>query len=259
VRRHPALAPLSRDHHRALVEARAARLAAGGDADGRLEAGRRFADFFAAHAVPHFRSEEEDLFPLLAADGDGEPPEPLVRALLDHVRLHALARAIRAGVGRGDVAGDALGAAGTLLDEHVRLEERVLFPLIEEQAGEEGLAALRLHGSGPDPSGDVVVADLRGASGRGVAWSAASADLNVNLVEWPAGEGVGSHVNAERDVLLAVLDGAGTVVADGDAHPVAPGSAAILPAGAERSVTAGPEGIRYLSVHLRRPPGITLG
>jgi mannose-6-phosphate isomerase-like protein (cupin superfamily) len=259
VRRHPALAPLSRDHHRALVEARAARLAAGGDSRARLEAGRRFADFFAAHAVPHFRSEEEDLFPLVAPGDGGEPPEPLVRALLDHVRLHALAREIRAGVGRGDVGGDALGEVGALLDDHVRLEERVLFPLIEERAGEEGLAALRLHGSGPEPSGDLVVADLGGVSGRGVAWSAASTDLNVNLVAWPAGEGVGSHVNAERDVLLAVLDGAGTVVADGDAREVTAGSAAILPAGAERSVTAGPDGIRYLSVHLRRPPGIALG
>ena len=39
MRRHPALTPLSRDHHRALVEAGAARRAADADGPGRLEAG----------------------------------------------------------------------------------------------------------------------------------------------------------------------------------------------------------------------------
>ncbi len=93
MRRHPALAPLSRDHHGALVEAREARRAAAADEPGRLEAGRRFGAFFAGRAVPHFRAEEEDVFPLLAPGGAGEAPEPLVRALVEHVRLHALATA----------------------------------------------------------------------------------------------------------------------------------------------------------------------
>lgn len=259
MRRHPALAPLSRDHHRALVEARAARLAAGGDPAARRAAGRRFAAFFAEHAVPHFRAEEEDLFPLLAPAGDGGMPEPLARALLEHARLHALARRIRDGVAGGGVDGDDLEAAGTLLHDHVRLEERVLFPLIERDAGEAGLAALRLHDSGAEPPGDPVVADLRGRSGTGVVWSATGRDLNVNLAVWPPGAGVGSHVNDERDVLLVVLDGAGTVVIDGRAHALEPGSAAVVPAGSAREVRAGPAGVRYLSVHRRRPRGITPG
>lgn len=259
MRRDPALAPLSRDHHRALVEARAARIAAGGDAPARLAAGRRFAAFFAEHAVPHFRSEEEELFPLIAPAGGGDMPEPLARALLEHARLHAIARRIRDGAARGGVAGDDLEAAGTLLHDHVRLEERVLFPLIEREAGAAGLAALRLHDSGPEPPGDPVVAGLRDPAGRGVVWSATSRDLNVNLAVWPAGAGVGSHVNDERDVLLVVLDGDGTVVIDGRAHALDAGSAAVVPAGSARDVRAGPAGIRYLSVHRRRPRGITLG
>jgi quercetin dioxygenase-like cupin family protein/hemerythrin-like domain-containing protein len=247
VRRHPAIAPLSRDHHRALVEARAARAAAEGDAAARIAAGRRFAAFFAAHAVPHFRAEEERLFPLVAPSAGEEPPAPLVRALLEHARLHALARDVHDAVEAGDVAGALLDAAGALLHDHVRLEERVLFPLIEERAGEEGLAALRLHDEGPGPAG------------RGVTWSASSDDLNANLVEWPAGEGVDAHVNAERDVLIVVLDGGGDVVVDGDARAVAAGSALIVPAGAERAIRAGRGGIRYATAHLRRPPGIRLG
>lgn len=250
MRRHPSLAPLSRDHHRALVEARAARTAAAGDDRRRLEAGRRFAGFFAAHAVPHFRSEEEDLFPLVAPDGGGEAPEPLVRALLEHARLHALAHEIGRGVARGDVGAGPLEEAGRLLAAHVRLEERVLFPLIEERAGDAGLAALRLQAGAPGPDAD---------PGRGVTWSATSRDLNVNRVAWSPGDGVGAHVNSERDVLLVVLDGGGEVVVDGETRPLGAGSAVIVPAGAERSVRAGPDGIRYVSAHLRRPPGFALG
>jgi mannose-6-phosphate isomerase-like protein (cupin superfamily) len=259
VRRHPALAPLSRDHHRALVEAAAARRAATGDPPARLDAGLRFAAFFAGHAVPHFRAEEEDLFPLIAPGEGAEPPEPLVRALVEHVRLHALAGGIGAAVADGAVPGELLSGAGELLEAHVRLEERVLFPLIEETVGEERLAALRLPGADTARRGAATLADLCAPAGRGVAWSARSDDLNANVVVWPAGMGVDGHVNSERDVLWVVLDGEGEVVVDGRAHRVRSGWGALVPAGCERSVRAGPAGLRYAAVHLRRPPGIELG
>jgi mannose-6-phosphate isomerase-like protein (cupin superfamily) len=103
------------------------------------------------------------------------------------------------------------------------------------------------------------LADLLAPEGRGAVWSATSADLNVNLVLWPPGGGVDAHVNAERDVLWVVLEGSGEVAIDGAVHPVAAGWAAVVPKGAERAMRAGPEGIRYVSAHLRRPSGITLG
>lgn len=109
------------------------------------------------------------------------------------------------------------------------------------------------------PPTEPVVADLLAPSGRGAAWSATSADLNVNLVIWPPGGGVETHVNAERDVLWVVLEGAGEATVDGVVHPVAAGWAALVPKGAERAMRAGPEGIRYVSAHRRRPPGIALG
>jgi mannose-6-phosphate isomerase-like protein (cupin superfamily) len=259
LKRHRALAPLSRDHHRALVEAAGARDAAASEAPARVEAGRRFGAFFADHAVPHFRAEEEDLFPLIAP-GDGEdPPEALVRALVDHARLHALAGAIDAAAAAGEVPGGLLGAAGSLLEEHVRLEERVLFPLIEETVDEERLAALRLPGADGARRGAATVADLRAPGGRGVAWSAVSDDLNANVVVWPAGAGVEAHVNDERDLFWVVLDGDGEILVDGRAHPVRAGWGALIPAGRERSVRAGPAGLRYAAVHLRRPPGIEPG
>jgi quercetin dioxygenase-like cupin family protein len=109
------------------------------------------------------------------------------------------------------------------------------------------------------PADPLQLADLLAPDGRGVAWSATSADLNVNLVVWPPAGGVDAHVNAERDVLWVVLEGSGEVTIDGVAHSVAAGWAALVPKGAERALRAGPEGIRYVSAHLRRPSGIALG
>jgi quercetin dioxygenase-like cupin family protein len=77
--------------------------------------------------------------------------------------------------------------------------------------------------------------------------------LNATLLAWPPGGGTPEHTNAERDVLLVFLDGAGTVVVDDVRHQVAALQAVLVPKGATRRITAGAEGLRYLSVHLRRP------
>jgi hypothetical protein len=99
-----------------------------------LAAAREFVAFFDSWGVAHFREEEERLFPLLFEDaGAEEAPDELVRALLDHVRLHALAARLRAQLAEGDVEAETLQRAGTLLAAHVRLEERELFPLIERR------------------------------------------------------------------------------------------------------------------------------
>jgi mannose-6-phosphate isomerase-like protein (cupin superfamily) len=142
----------------------------------------------------------------------------------------------------------------------VRFEERILFPLIEERAGDAGLAAIALHAEGRGlRAEEPVVAALERAEGRGVVWSASSADLNVNLVHWPAGEGVAVHVNSERDALFLVVAGTGEVVLDGHRHAVRAHSAVLAPAGSERSLTAGGDGIRYVSVHVRRSSGFSIG
>jgi quercetin dioxygenase-like cupin family protein len=61
-------------------------------------------------------------------------------------------------------------------------------------------------------------------------------------------------VNAERDVLVFVLDGSATVTVDEEEHELQAGSALIVDKGRRRSITAGVRGVRYLSAHLRRPP-----
>ena len=96
--------------------------------------------------------------------------------------------------------------------------------------------------------------DLVGPEGTGPLWGLASADLNATLLSWPAGHVVAEHVNAELDVLLVVLDGEGSAVVDSEEHALARGQAILVAKGAARTIKAGPAGLRYLSVHRRRPP-----
>ncbi|HEU6446386.1 MAG TPA: hemerythrin domain-containing protein [Gaiellaceae bacterium] len=237
MKRHRSLVPLSHDHHHALVEARRVRRAAAGpDA---ADAAAAFLRFFAAETTRHFREEEEALFP--AAVGFDEVQEPLVQALLEHQRLHALAAELERRLDGDEPAADVMRELGGLLEAHVRHEERVLFPLIERLLGEEALARMQLGATDA-------------AQGRqGPIWGAESEDLNATLLAWSAGNGPSDHVNAERDVLVLVLDGSATVTLDGEERRLDPGEALIVAKGRSRRITAGPEGVRYLAVHLRRP------
>lgn len=105
-----------------------------------------------------------------------------------------------------------------------------------------------------DPDAVEGPVDLMGATGTGPLWGMASSDLNATLLAWPARHAVAEHVNGELDVLVVTLTGHGHVVIDGTAHDLAPGSAILIPRGTRRAITAGDDGVRYLSVHRRRGP-----
>jgi mannose-6-phosphate isomerase-like protein (cupin superfamily) len=230
MKRHPALVALSHDHHHALVEARRLRHKAASDEDP-AAAASAFHRFYAGVTVPHFREEEERLFPLVV---DAEEAQPLiVQALLDHQRLHALAAAL-------DDQADprtSMRELGQRLEAHVRLEERELFPLIER------LAPVELDGL-----------DGAGVPRDGPVWGAASEDLNATLLAWNVGGGPPEHENDERDVLIFVAEGSATVTVDREERQLAAGEGLIVGKGRRRKITAGAGGVRYLSVHLRRPP-----
>ena len=214
MKRHPALVHLSHDHHHTLVWARRLKQ---GETDGFDEHRRELAR--------HFRDEEQRVFPLLAEFCD-EPPDVLVRALVDHARIRALS------------AGPELGE---LLEAHVRLEEREQFELLQEDVPAERLD------------------DLLPRRGRGgPVWGTESAELNATILEWPPGAGPPEHVNDTRDVALVVLDGGGVLELDGERRQLEPGEVVVLPRGARRRVVAGPEGIRYATVHRRRE-GLQIG
>lgn len=135
MKRATALTPLSRDHHHGLAVAqRLVRATAQTATDART----RFLAFWQTEGRHHFQIEEEQLLPALARH---VPPEheAVVRVLVDHVELRRQA---------GDLATQpppslkTLKELGYRLQRHIRHEERVLFPLIEESLPEPELAEL---------------------------------------------------------------------------------------------------------------------
>ena len=86
----------------------------------------------------------------------------------------------------------------------------------------------------------------------GPAWGTASEELNATLLVWLAGEGQPEHVNDGRDVAVVVLAGSGRLSVDGTEHELTAGTLAIVPRGAARSIVAGQDGLRCLTVHRRR-------
>ncbi len=143
------LAVLSREHHVALEVALRLRKATPADADAARE---RFLRFFDDEAREHFRAEEELLLPAFAryvAPDD----QDIVRVLVEHVELRR-----RAGdLARGAVGLEDLHALGDLLHDHVRHEERTLFPRVESALDAEQLSALGAaldEASTPRPSSD---------------------------------------------------------------------------------------------------------
>ena len=90
--------------------------------------------------------------------------------------------------------------------------------------------------------------------GGGPVWGDASDDLNATLLQWSAGAGPPEHVNDERDVLVFVVDGSAKLAVDGEESELVHGEAVIVPKSKHRKLTAGRGGVRYLSVHIKRPP-----
>ena len=135
MKRSEALQPLSRDHHRALEVALKLRRATDEDAD---TVAQEFLSFWREHGARHFRVEEDVMLPAFARHGDPTSPD-VVRVLTDHVEIRRRAADLEAAA-EPDVAD--LNALGEMLNDHVRHEERVLFPLIEESLPADELTEL---------------------------------------------------------------------------------------------------------------------
>jgi len=130
--RHDSLIPLSQDHHHGLALALRCRKQGLGQtrpmgAEGLRERAKEFLAFYANNLVPHFRAEEEVLFPLLrsAVPGSGEMIDELVR---NHAQIRQAIPQLEAGTGLAKLIFD----LGDLLERHIRKEERELFPLFEQ-------------------------------------------------------------------------------------------------------------------------------
>jgi iron-sulfur cluster repair protein YtfE (RIC family) len=131
--RNEALIPLSHDHHNGLIVA--LRLKKGGPAssnDSWLEGADKQApqllEFVDSELLNHFRLEEELVFPMLLELGIGEISALTNELLGEHQAMRASLDAIRQSSDP-----TTLKHFGELLEAHIRKEERVLFPLIEQE------------------------------------------------------------------------------------------------------------------------------
>ncbi len=86
----------------------------------------------------------------------------------------------------------------------------------------------------------------------GAVWSLASADLNLNLLRFAAGDGVEEHVNNEVDVIGLVLAGEGVLELEGRQERLRPGLFFFVPKGVRRAIRSASADFAYLSCHRRR-------
>ncbi|MCU0382003.1 MAG: hemerythrin domain-containing protein [Chitinophagaceae bacterium] len=122
LKRHPALVPLSQDHHHGLMLVLKIKKGMQYGVEARRMSAYLQHEFEEA-LLPHFREEEQGVFMWLP-----EADAMRIRALDEHHRMEALA---------GSIAEDPenislLRLFIVLLETHIRFEERVLFPHLQE-------------------------------------------------------------------------------------------------------------------------------
>ena len=154
MKRTPELRTLSEDHHHGLVQARRLRKAAEADeADSAEAAVKGFLDFWQKETALHFRKEEEVLLPIMARYGGDLSREPLVEMIQDHAHIRGLVMQLSDEAIGGNVRQETLHEIGKHLQAHIRLEERVVFPFVEESLSETALtelaARLEIKDAGP--------------------------------------------------------------------------------------------------------------
>ncbi|SDH96168.1 hemerythrin domain-containing protein [Propionivibrio dicarboxylicus] len=137
------LITLSREHHTALVWAKRAQRGSGEEATALMPS---LVGLFERELAPHFAAEEADLLPLLHAHGQAALA---ARTLAEHATLRAEAARLRDGCAA------ALAPFGRALADHVRFEERELFPVIESILAQRADAAAPTVGRSTPARGDM--------------------------------------------------------------------------------------------------------
>jgi hemerythrin-like domain-containing protein len=132
MKRDEALRPLSREHLNALHAAKVLR--EGNDLEAVTEV---FFDFWDSEGQRHFRIEEEVLLPHWARYGEGDR-SAVARILEEHLAIRSEALRLKAGEASLEEAQE----LGLLLHDHVRFEERQVFPILEDTLDADSLAEL---------------------------------------------------------------------------------------------------------------------
>jgi iron-sulfur cluster repair protein YtfE (RIC family) len=131
MKRHEAIVSLSRDHHTALLFCWKLRQGISKEIEpARMQA--YVAYFWETHLQPHFLEEEQLIFP--ACD-----PELAGKALQDH---HSIRDQVKHVSTSGKVDPVELAKLADTVDEHVRFEERTLFPNMQKVLAEDLLLGI---------------------------------------------------------------------------------------------------------------------
>ncbi|MBV9350907.1 MAG: DUF2249 domain-containing protein [Mycobacterium sp.] len=77
-------------------------------------------------------------------------------------------------------------------------------------------------------------------------------DLDSNVIALAPHGGIDAHAGANVDVLIHVLSGSGRLTTEHGVIDLVPGALLWLPKRSRRQFSAGPEGLRYLTVHQKR-------
>lgn len=140
MKRHPALYQLSHDHHQGLILAQ--QLKKGTPQykgmPSTLEGKKEYAiSFYRTELVKHFEDEEKILFPSVIKRDD-EVDKLIEEVISEHRKMESLVKDL---MRKSDVT-DLLDELGRLLENHIRKEERKLFPKIEEILSEGELKTI---------------------------------------------------------------------------------------------------------------------
>lgn len=133
LKRDPALRHLSHDHHHGLLLCWKIRQGFKfGVSPERIKAYCEW--FWGSHLEAHFEEEETLIFPILSSD------DPMIKQVLsEHKRLRKL-------FSSWENPEKTLGQIEEELEKHIRFEERVLFPVIQEKSSPQQLETISAHG-----------------------------------------------------------------------------------------------------------------
>jgi hemerythrin-like domain-containing protein len=146
MKRHKSLHALSRHHHFALMEALYMRRALKEPVERRAmrlkKVAEKFVQFWEQKGKLHFRNEEEILLPAYAVHVSLENDPDVIRMLADHALIRAKAAVLSDLLSKDEPVEAVLAELGTILQNHVRLEEDIIFPRFEKTLSESELEQL---------------------------------------------------------------------------------------------------------------------
>lgn len=142
IKRHEALHPLSRHHTNALhIALKLNRIGTAKSNISEKEMIQQLEAFWNPDGQQHFREEEEILLPAFAQCTSINRPE-ITEMLMEHVKIRAMIDTL--------LKSEAINVSkmhelGALLEVHIRKEERVIFPMIEQSLPEDKLQELAAY------------------------------------------------------------------------------------------------------------------